>query len=132
MLEDWACQCGICRGEGQSTIAKQVAGQAPQTQFGRAMKELGVALLLAHSPQAKGRVERLNGVLQVRLDKALRLEGIRGGDRSHSQTSLGMETGGGPSVAEVTRGRISRAHRSANPSGLVLGDCDRPAARDLK
>lgn len=33
-------------------------------------------LILAHSPQAKGRVERRNGILQDRLVKALRLEGI--------------------------------------------------------
>lgn len=40
------------------------------------MEQLGVALILAHSPQAKGRVERMNGVLQDRLVKALRLAGI--------------------------------------------------------
>src|SRR5208282_1053515 len=48
----------------------------PQTQFGRAMAQLGVELILANSPQAKGRVERMNGVLQDRLVKALRLAGI--------------------------------------------------------
>ncbi len=46
------------------------------TQFGRAMKELGVELILAHSPQAKGRVERRNAVFQDRLVKELRLRGI--------------------------------------------------------
>jgi hypothetical protein len=40
------------------------------------MDQLGVTLILARSPQAKGRVERMNGVLQDRLVKALRLEGI--------------------------------------------------------
>ena len=34
------------------------------------MRKLGVELILAHSPQAKGRVERMNGVLQDRLVKA--------------------------------------------------------------
>jgi hypothetical protein len=47
------------------------------TQFGRAMKELGVELILAHSPQAKGRVERRHAVFQDRLVKELRLRGIR-------------------------------------------------------
>jgi hypothetical protein len=47
------------------------------TQFGRAMKELGVELIRAHSPQAKGRVERRNAVFQDRLVKELRLRGIR-------------------------------------------------------
>lgn len=46
------------------------------TQFGRAMIELGVHLICAHSPQAKGRVERANGVLQNRLVKELRLREI--------------------------------------------------------
>lgn len=66
----------IYRCEGVGTVAQQLAGEAPQTQFGRAMKQLGVELILANSPQAKGRVERMNGVLQDRLVKALRLEGI--------------------------------------------------------
>jgi hypothetical protein len=66
----------IYRCEGVGSVAEQLAGQGPRTQFGRAMEQLGVELILAHSPQAKGRVERMNGVLQDRLVKALRLEGI--------------------------------------------------------
>lgn len=46
------------------------------TQFGRAMKELSIELLCAHSPQAKGRVERANQTLQDRLVKELRLRAI--------------------------------------------------------
>jgi hypothetical protein len=87
MLEDWTGQYGlpqslyvdrdsIYRCDGVGSVAEQLAGQGPQTQFGRAMKQLGVELILANSPQAKGRVERMNGVLQDRLVKALRLEGI--------------------------------------------------------
>ena len=37
---------------------------------------MGIKLILAHSPQAKGRVERMNGTLQDRLVKELRLAGI--------------------------------------------------------
>jgi len=66
----------IYRCEGLGSVAEQLAGQAPQTQFGRAMEALSVELILANSPQAKGRVERMNGVLQDRLVKALRLAGI--------------------------------------------------------
>jgi len=87
VLEAWAGQHGlpqslyvdrdsIYRCEGMGSVAEQLAGKEPQTQFGRAMEELGVELILANSPQAKGRVERMNGVLQDRLVKALRLEGI--------------------------------------------------------
>jgi hypothetical protein len=46
------------------------------TQFQRAMRELGVEPISAHSPQAKGRVERLFNTLQDRLVKDLRLAGI--------------------------------------------------------
>jgi hypothetical protein len=41
------------------TLQEQLAGQTPQTQVSRALNELGVRLVLAHSPQAKGRIERL-------------------------------------------------------------------------
>ena len=46
------------------------------TQFGRAMEELGVELIFANSPQAKGRVEKLNQTLQDRLVKELRFRNI--------------------------------------------------------
>jgi len=54
------------------------------TQFGRAMKELGVELIHAHSPQAKGRVERRNGVFQDRLVKEMRLRGISSMDEANT------------------------------------------------
>jgi transposase len=46
------------------------------TQFGRAMQELDIQIICANSPQAKGRVERVNQTLQDRLPKELRLRGI--------------------------------------------------------
>jgi hypothetical protein len=46
------------------------------TQFGRALKELAVKAIFAHSPEAKGRVERANRTLQDRLIKELRYYGI--------------------------------------------------------
>ncbi len=46
------------------------------TQFGRAMQELGIKIICANTPQAKGRVERANQTLQDRLPKELRLRGI--------------------------------------------------------
>jgi len=47
-----------------------------ETQFARAMKQLGIEIICANSPQAKGRVERLNQTLQDRLVKELRLHCI--------------------------------------------------------
>jgi len=46
------------------------------TQFGRAMQELDIRIICANTPQAKGRVERVNQTLQDRLPKELRLRGI--------------------------------------------------------
>lgn len=46
------------------------------TQFARAMKELDIKMITANSPQAKGRIERANGVLQDRLVKELREKGL--------------------------------------------------------
>lgn len=51
--------------------------EVPLSQFERALKELGVEVVHAYSPQAKGRVERLFGTLQDRLVKEMRLRGIR-------------------------------------------------------
>jgi transposase len=59
----------------EPTGAEILAGREPVTQFGRAMAELGVTVILANSPQAKGRVERVHGTHQDRLVKLLRLEG---------------------------------------------------------
>lgn len=59
-------------------------GQKPMTQFGRAMGQLGVGMIFAHSPQAKGRVERANGTLQDRLVKALRVAGISTIDQANA------------------------------------------------
>lgn len=47
------------------------------SQFERALSDLGVNVIHAYSPQAKGRIERLFGVFQDRLVKEMRLEGIK-------------------------------------------------------
>lgn len=60
---------------GEVDLEHQLSGERPQTQIGRALAALGVELIWAHSPQAKGRVERQFGTLQDRLVKRLRLEG---------------------------------------------------------
>ena len=52
------------------------SGEEALTQFGRACKELGITIIKAYSPEAKGRVERSHGTYQDRLVKELRLAGI--------------------------------------------------------
>ena len=51
--------------------------EMPPTQIGRALRELGVTWIAAHSPQAKGRVERNFGTAQDRLVKGLRVAGVK-------------------------------------------------------
>ena len=53
--------------------AREAGRKPPLTQFGRAMEELSVRIICAASPQAKGRVERMNRTLQDRLLKELAL-----------------------------------------------------------
>ena len=71
----WYCdRHSIFRAESRSSGAEPVP---VATQFSRALGELGVELILANSPQAKGRIERLWGTCQDRLVKELRLAGAR-------------------------------------------------------
>jgi transposase len=58
-------------------------GEEAQTQFERAGKELGINIIHADSPQAKGRIEREFGTLQDRLVKELRLAGVCSKDEAN-------------------------------------------------
>lgn len=59
----------------EPTIIEQLKDIVPLTQFGRAMDELGISIIKAWTPQAKGRIERLWGTFQDRLVVVLRLAG---------------------------------------------------------
>lgn len=59
------------------TIEEQLAGRKEPTQFGRALAELGIMPIPAHSPEAKGRIERLWRSFQDRLVVELDLAGIK-------------------------------------------------------
>ncbi len=58
------------------TIEEELSGATPLSEFGRALAELEVEIIHAHSPQAKGRIERLFNTLQDRLVKEMTLRGI--------------------------------------------------------
>jgi transposase len=58
------------------SIEDEINGTTPLSEFGRALTELAVESIHAHSPQAKGRIERLFATLQDRLVKEMRLRGI--------------------------------------------------------
>ena len=70
---------GVFRVNQKNSHAKDAL-----TQFGRAAKELGVEIICANTPQAKGRVERANKTLQDRLVKELRLRNISNIEEANS------------------------------------------------
>lgn len=64
------------KSTGKPTIEEELNNRRPQSQFERAMADLGVGVIHANSPQAKGRVERLFRTFQDRLVKEMRLEKV--------------------------------------------------------
>jgi transposase len=63
---------------------ERMRGEVPVTQFGRMCAQLGIRIIAASSPQAKGRVERAHGTHQDRLVKKLRLAGIANYDQANA------------------------------------------------
>ena len=70
----------------EPTLEEQLINKRPTTEVGRGLEELGVTLILAGSPQAKGRIERLWGTFQDRLVSELRL--ARAKTQQQAQTVL--------------------------------------------
>src|SRR5882762_935366 len=70
-----------------ATVKEQLRGEEPVTQFGRMCGKLGIEVIAASSPQAKGRVERQHGTHQDRLVKKLRRKQIS----SHEQANVYLE-----------------------------------------
>lgn len=64
------------KSPAKQTVEEEIEGIEPLSEFGRALRELGVEIIHAHSLQAKGIVERLFKTLQDRLAKEMRLKGI--------------------------------------------------------
>jgi len=64
------------RSPNQQTIEDELAGRKAMSQFQRAAEELGIHVIHANSPQAKGRVERLFRTFQDRLIKEMRLADV--------------------------------------------------------
>lgn len=86
VLRSWIEKYGVPRAlytdwknvyKRQPTEGERMRGKAPTTQFGRMCERLEIRIIAASSPQAKGRVERNNGVHQDRLVKKLRRKGIQ-------------------------------------------------------
>jgi transposase len=80
VIETKGLFCALYSDRGSHFFVTPKAGEKVDkhrlTQVGRAMKELGVQMIPAYSPQARGRSERSFGTWQGRLPQELRLEGI--------------------------------------------------------
>jgi transposase len=72
-----------------ATPRERLRGEEPITQFGRMCAKLGIEIIAASSPQAKGRVERIHGTHQDRLVKKLRRKEI--GSHEHANVYLERE-----------------------------------------
>ncbi len=66
----------LVRNDDHWSIEEQLAGSQRPTLFGQLLEELGITFIAAHSPQAKGRVERMWNTLQDRLTSELRVLGL--------------------------------------------------------
>jgi hypothetical protein len=106
-----------------------------ETQFGRAMRELGIELICANSPQAKGRVENANGTLQDRLIKEMRLRGINTIEEANTYLPEFIKSWDSRFAVEP-RSSIE-AHRKDLPDAktldLIFGfQCDRTLSKNLE
>src|SRR5262249_57273508 len=70
-----------------ATAKERLRGEEPITQFGGMCAKLGIELIAASTPQAKGRVERIHGTHQDRLVKKLRRQGIK----THAEANVYLE-----------------------------------------
>jgi len=95
------------------------SGQSAFTQFGRACDQLGIQLIKAYSPQAKGRIERSNGLYQDRLVKELRLEAITDIEKANRCIAGGFQDKLNEKFA-VKPAKKANFHRSAK--GYALSD----------
>ena len=86
------------------------------TQVGRALKRLGVEHILAYSPQARGRSERLNRTLQDRLVQELRVAGIRSVPLANAYLR--------DRFIAVYNETFARPPRDPAPAFVPLGRCD--------
>ena len=71
----------------EASSKEQLEGVVPVTQFGRMCQSLGIRIIAANSPQAKGRVERNHGTHQDRLVKKMRRKKIR----THAEANMFLE-----------------------------------------
>jgi phosphopantetheinyl transferase (holo-ACP synthase) len=105
------------KSNAKLSIEDELNNDIPLSQFERALKELGVEVIHANSPQAKGRIERLFNTFQDRLLKELRLEKAKTMEDANTVTEAFL-----PKYAKrfaVKAARIDDLHRPI-PKGIDL------------
>lgn len=105
------------KSPAKPTIEELLKGQKPKSQFERALGELGVEVIHAHSPQAKGRIERAFRTLQDRLIKEMRLKGVC--TKVEANRFLGSYLGGFNRRFSVAAAKTGNLHRAV-PAGVDL------------
>lgn len=102
------------------TLEEQLRGEVPLTAFGRACAKLGIEIIVASSPQAKGRVERKHAVFQDRLVKELSLRGFRTIDGANAVLEGGFVEAINHKFAQAAASEVD-FHRPV-PAGVSLED----------
>ena len=100
------------RLQAPADSGEAIEGIEPETQFGRMCAKLGIRIIAAASPQAKGRVERHHGTHQDRMIKKMRLKGIADYEASEplsrralsggTQCQICLRSGGGSGLSAST------------------------------
>ena len=104
----------------QPTLEEQLADEQPRTAFGKACAKLGIEIIRAYSPQAKGRVERSNGTYQDRWVKELALRRITTLDTANTLLNNGFTA---DLNAKFARAPLEKQdYHRRRPKGLKLDD----------
>jgi len=131
VLWEWIERYGIPRAlytdhknvyvaDREPTMEEQLGGRPALTVFGKACHRLGIQIIPAASPQAKGRIERRHGVLQDRLVKEMRLLGIKDLEAANALLSGGYLEKINEKFAHSAASQVDY-HRPV-PKGLRLED----------
>ena len=105
----------------KATSGEQLRGDVPVTQFGHMCQKLGIRIIAASSPQAKGRVERNHGTHQDRLIKKLRRKKIDSYEAANQSSVLAA----GRAKRRLCSGRYSFSRYSITGGSRRPANCDK-------
>jgi transposase len=136
VIEQRGLFCALYSDRGSHFFLTPKAGEPVDkhrlTQVGRALKELGIQMIPAYSPQARGRCERNFGTWQGRLPQELRLAGIQNVEEANQflRQRYIQEFNAKFAVAAKERGTAFRKTSRADLDWIFSVQCERAVARD--